>query len=79
MGLEIKVNTKDIKNHERDVASAIQELKKQIKKDGVLQELRRREAYVAPSKKRRIKHEESIKARKREERKAQWNRNKDEN
>jgi len=74
--IEIKVNCKDIKHHEREVASAIQELKKQIKKDGLIQELRKREYYVPPSRKRRLKHEESIKSRKRDERKAQWNRNK---
>lgn len=73
---EIKVNCKDIRNHQREVENALSELKKQMKKDGLMQELRRREFYVPPSKKRRIKHEESIKSRKRDEKKNQWNRQK---
>ena len=76
MSIEIRVNCKDIKRHEQEVAFAIQELKKHIKKDGMMQELRRREFYIPPSRKRRLKHEESIKSRKREEKKAQWNRQK---
>ena len=57
---------------ERDLADALKEFKKQLKKSGLLQELRIRESYMSPSKKKRFKHNEAIKQRKRDERKAQW-------
>lgn len=75
---EIKVNCRDPKKHTREVADALQEFKKQIKKSGLMQELRRREHYVPPSKARRLKRSESLKQRKRDERKQEWQRQKEE-
>lgn len=37
--------------------SALRRFKKEVVKNGTLQELRKREYYVAPSAKRRLKHE----------------------
>ena len=37
--------------------SALRRFKKEVLKNGTLQELRKREYYVAPSAKRRLKHE----------------------
>lgn len=76
--IEIKVNCKDIKKHQQEVSLALAELKKFMKKNGILNDLRKHEHYVAPSKKRRIKHQESIKMRKREEKKVEWHKNKGE-
>ena len=39
------------------IESAVRRFKKQVTKEGVLQELRRREFYVAPAEKRRRKSE----------------------
>ena len=41
--------------------SALRRFKKEVVKNGTLQELRKREYYVAPSAKRRLKHEAAIK------------------
>lgn len=70
--IEVIVNCRDPRRHLDEVDNALRELRKQIKKSGLMQELRRREYYVAPSKKRRVKAAESLKQRKRDERKAQW-------
>lgn len=70
--MEVKVKCADPRKHESEVAYALQDLKKQLKKDGLMNELRRREHYVAPSRKRRLKHTESIKQRRRDEKKAEW-------
>lgn len=70
--LVIQVNCKDMRKHREEVAHALQELKKQIKKSGLMQELRKREHYVSPSKARRLKSNESIKQRKRDDKKSQW-------
>jgi ribosomal protein S21 len=69
-GNEVNVNIRDGRKHHQEVNDALKELKKRIKKSGLMQELRKREAYDAPSKKRRLKHEESLKQRKRDARKA---------
>lgn len=68
---EVHINSRDGKKHRDDVDFALRELKKQIKKSGLMQELRRRESYTPPSKARRVKRNESAKLRKREEKKAQ--------
>lgn len=72
MAIEVEVRCRDSRKHYQEVAAALGELKKQIKKDGMMQELRKREFYVPPSRARRLKHNESIKQRKRDERKQQW-------
>jgi small subunit ribosomal protein S21 len=75
MGKEIKVNCKDPRKHRDEVDEALKELKKQIKKDGLMQELRRREHYLPPSKARRFKRNESLKQRIRDEKKQPNHRN----
>ena len=74
-GMYVEVKTKKIidgRGNVEAVADALKEFKKQLKKSGLLQELRIRESYMSPSKKKRFKHNEAIKQRKRDERKAQW-------
>ena len=46
---------------DESVDSALRRFKKEMMKSGTLQELRKREYYVAPSAKRRIKHEAAVK------------------
>lgn len=75
MGKEIKINSRDPKKHRDEVDDALKELKKQIKKDGLMQELRRREHYLSPSKARRFKRNESLKQRIRDEKKQSSSRN----
>jgi small subunit ribosomal protein S21 len=41
--------------------SALRRFKKEVMRSGTLQELRKREYYVAPSAKRRLKHEAAMK------------------
>jgi small subunit ribosomal protein S21 len=74
---QIDVNCRDMRKHREEVNAALEELKKQLKKSGILQELRRREYYVPPSKARRLKHEESLKQRIRDEKKQQWQKRSD--
>jgi small subunit ribosomal protein S21 len=70
--MKVNVNIKDPRKHDQEVSYALQELKKMMKKDGLMNELRKREHYVAPSRKRRLKHTESIKQRRRDEKKTEW-------
>jgi small subunit ribosomal protein S21 len=51
---------------------ALQKFKKQIKKSNLMQELRRREHYISPSAKKKLRRNESIKRVKREARKNEW-------
>ena len=67
-GIEVTVNCRNDRKHALEVADALKEMKKQLKKDGLMQELRRREEFVAPSKRRRLKREASRKQRRRDER-----------
>lgn len=74
--IEIKVNmTGDPKKDQSALDSAIREFKKQVKKSGILNEIRRREEYMSPSKYKKYRRNEAIKRRKREEKKEEWNRN----
>ena len=71
----VKIDNIDGKNQKRHIEQvdyALRELKKQLKKDGLMPELRRREYYLSPSKKRRFKKAEALKKRKRADRKQQW-------
>ena len=43
------------------IDSALRRFKKEMLKSGTLQELRKREYYLAPSAKRRLKHEAAMK------------------
>lgn len=74
--IEVTINNRDPRRHLDEVDHALRELRKQIKKSGLLQDLRKHEYYVAPSKKRKLKAAESFKLRKREERKTQWQKKK---
>lgn len=74
-GLYVEVragNSQNRKDHEVAVAHALSELKRDVKKEGLMQELRRRESYMSPSKYRRFKHNEAVKQKKRDERKVEW-------
>jgi small subunit ribosomal protein S21 len=71
-GNEVDVNCRDPRKHRGEVEDALREFKKQVKKSGLMQELRRREHYVSPSKARRLKRNESLKQRKRDEKKQAW-------
>lgn len=72
MSIEVTVQIREGRKHKDEVEIALREFKRLVKKSGVLQELRKREHYVAPSEKRRIKRKESHKQRKRDERKAMY-------
>jgi small subunit ribosomal protein S21 len=70
--IHVEVNCKDFRKHRQEVDDALKEFKKICKKAGLMQELRKREHYVPPTRKRKLKSAESLKQRKRDERKAQW-------
>lgn len=44
------------------VDAALRTFKRRVNKDGILQEVRKREYYVKPGVKKRIKHENALKA-----------------
>lgn len=46
---------------DESIDSALRRFKKEMVKSGTLQELRKREYYIAPSAKRRLKHEAAMK------------------
>ena len=46
---------------DESIDSALCRFKKEMLKSGTLQELRKREYYIAPSAKRRLKHESAMK------------------
>lgn len=50
-----------------DLQKAIRQFTRMVKKSEIMQELRRREYFLKPSKKRQFKREEALKRRKREE------------
>lgn len=52
---------KVIRKPNETTESMISRFKKQVNKEGTLKELRKHEYYVAPSEKRRRKHEEAVK------------------
>lgn len=74
-GNEVFVNTTgDFKKDKLNFEYALRDFKKKIKKSGMLNELRRREAYMSPSKYKRWRTNEAIKRRKRDEKKEEWSR-----
>lgn len=76
IGLEVYVNTSGDPRKDKDAVDiALRDFKKKVKKSGLMQELKNRESYMAPSKARRFKKNESIKQRKRDEKKTDWSRN----
>lgn len=68
----IELNGRDPRRHLDELDAALREFKKRVKKEGILSELKKHEHYVSPSKKRRLKSAESLKQRKRDEKKTQW-------
>ena len=60
------------KKHSEQVDYALSELRKQLKKDNFQYELQRREFYMSPSARKRFRKNESLKRRKRENRKQEW-------
>ena len=46
---------------DESIDSALRRFKKEVAKNGILQEIRKREHYLAPSAKRRAKHEAALK------------------
>ena len=71
--VEVRQSSDDSpKKHKENVENALKEFKRRIKKDGILYELKLRESYMSPSKKKRFRHAEAMKRRRRDERKQQW-------
>ncbi len=74
-GLEVVVNLSGDNKKDRDAVDiALRELKKKVKKSGIMQELRQRESYMSPSKYKTFRRNEAIKRRKRDEKKNDWSR-----
>ncbi len=70
VGLEVHIATSgDPKKDKASLESAIREFKKRVKKSGIMNELRIRESYMKPSVYKKFRHNESIKQKKRDERK----------
>lgn len=69
--VEVRVISGD--KHLASLDAAIKEFKKRVKKDEILQDLKKHEFYMSPSNKKRWKKNEAFKRKKREERKQQWN------
>jgi small subunit ribosomal protein S21 len=67
------VQYSDNRKHTESLDRALKELKRRLKKEGLFQELKRREYYMSPSAKRKFRKNESFKRRKREEKKQEWN------
>ena len=65
------VYVKVMGNTDADIQRAIRIFNKKVKDAGIIQEIYNRREYVKPSVKRKLKHEESIRRRIREERKEQ--------
>ena len=71
VGLEVHVNNSgDAKKDRTSLEAALREFKKRVKKSGIMNELRVREAYMKPSMYRKYRRNESIKQKKRDERKS---------
>lgn len=75
VGLEVFINqTGDVRKDREAVDFALRDFKKKLKKSGLMQELRNREAYMSPSKYKKFRREESLRRRVSEERKTEWTR-----
>lgn len=78
-GLEVFITqTGDYKKDKANIDAALRDFKKKIKKSGIMNELRQREAYMSPSKYKRYRKNEAIKRRKRDEKKQEWTNNQSE-
>lgn len=60
--MQVKVN-----DGKDDLQKALRQFTRMVKKSEIMQELRKREYFLKPSKKRKFKREEAIRRRKREE------------
>jgi ribosomal protein S21 len=66
----IEIRGSDEGNRHREaVDNALKEFKRRMKKSGILQDLKRYESYMSPSKKKKFRKNEAIKRNKREQRK----------
>lgn len=61
--MQVKVNS----DEKDDLDKALRQFSRMVKKSEIMQELRRREFFLKPSKKRQFKREEALRRRKREE------------
>lgn len=52
------------------IDAALKKFKKKVEKEGIMLEIKKREYYVAPSLKKRLKHERALKMRQKHEKKA---------
>jgi len=74
-GLEVVVNhTGDYKKDKLNFDHALRDFKKKIKKSGLMNDLRNREAYMSPSAYKRWRKNEAVKRKKRDEKKQDWSR-----
>jgi ribosomal protein S21 len=64
--MEVTVNNEG----KEELLKALKQFNSMVKKSELIQELRRREFFLKPSKKRIVKRQEALKRRKREQRKA---------
>ena len=60
---------KIVRREDEDFEHFFKRFKKAYQESGVMADARRKEFYIGPSEKRRLKHEEAVKERKREARK----------
>lgn len=60
------------RKHKDEVADALVEFKKRVKKSGIIQDLQKYEHYRTPSIARRMKREEAQRQKRRDLRKQQW-------
>ena len=70
--VEVQVRCVNDRKHREEVADALVEFKKRVKKSGLLQDLRKHDFYQSPSRARQLKREESQRQRRRDERKQEW-------
>jgi len=59
---------KVVRRDGEDIEHLLRRFKKEYQESGIMADAKKKEYYVGPSEKRRLKHEEAVKARKREER-----------
>ena len=72
----VEVRTNPNRKHSDLLNEALKELKRKMKKEGILQDLKKYEFYMSPSKKKRFRKKEAFKRLKREQRKTEWYRKK---
>lgn len=62
----------DSRKHKDSLDWALREFKKMVKKEGILQDLKKHESYMTPSQKKKFRKNEAMKRRKRDEKKQEW-------